>query len=121
MVPYANGKNTTKEQQIYNKEQSSARMPIENTFGIWTNRWQPISKKMVLYPQNAKYVALATIALHNFLINSDHYSSDEHINLNVNEASRLRNFSDEHTTEEKTEPKQIRDAIKDFIVTQNQK
>lgn len=57
----------TEEERIFNSRASRFRRIIENTFGIWVNRFRVFYSRMCLTPEKAIYITLASIALHNML------------------------------------------------------
>ncbi|XP_067947362.1 putative nuclease HARBI1 [Watersipora subatra] len=56
------------DKKIYNYRLSRSRRTIENAFGIMTSRWRCLrDNTLVMSPDNAKRVILATCVLHNVL------------------------------------------------------
>ena len=55
------------EKRIYNFRHSRARRISENLFGIIANRWRVFRKVILLPPATIQILAMATLALHNFL------------------------------------------------------
>ena len=57
----------TREERIFNYRLSRGRRIVENAFGILSNRWRVLSKKMEISPERAELVTLAACSLHNML------------------------------------------------------
>ena len=55
------------EKRIYNYRHSRARRISENLFGIIANRWRVFRTVILLSPETIQILAMATLALHNFL------------------------------------------------------
>ena len=66
MKPYAQ-RGLTKEQRIYKYHLSCARCIVENAFGILSNRFRVFLSPIMVSPQNAEKMVLASCALHNYL------------------------------------------------------
>lgn len=66
--PYPESNSMTIEKKIYNYRCSRARQVIENTFGIWSERWRILCKPIVAKKKTIEDVTKATICLHNFLM-----------------------------------------------------
>ena len=56
------------EQKTFNKKLSSAKMSVENAFGMLKARFRVLSRKCESYPENVKYKCLACVVLHNILL-----------------------------------------------------
>ncbi|XP_017493417.1 PREDICTED: putative nuclease HARBI1 [Rhagoletis zephyria] len=67
MRPYP-GRNLSPIKQNFNKELSSARVHIENAFGILANRWRILHNTIHASPTDVDKIVLATVVLHNFLM-----------------------------------------------------
>lgn len=66
MRPYP-GENLSEKKKIFNYRLSRARRTIENTFGILTQRWRCMSKKIVGDVDTCERIIKACVILHNFL------------------------------------------------------
>ncbi|XP_062550278.1 uncharacterized protein LOC134215035 [Armigeres subalbatus] len=67
------GKNLTEVQRNFNKRQSAARRPIENTFGIMVARWRILKSPLCMFPESAEKLVKAIVVLHNFVkIHNEH-------------------------------------------------
>ena len=78
MKPYP-GRGVTVDRRIFNYRLSRARRTSENAFGILAARFQVFQNSIRVSPNNAKDITLATIALHNMLIQTsrDTYTPQE--------------------------------------------
>lgn len=61
------GKNLPHNQANFNKRQSKARCPIENTFGIAVARWRILKSPFCMLPESAENIVKAVVVLHNFV------------------------------------------------------
>ena len=61
------GNNLTKEQKLFNKKLSSARVKVENVFGILTARFRILLTTIALCLEKATTLVIACCYLHNFL------------------------------------------------------
>lgn len=61
------GKKLPELQANFNKRQSRARCPIENTFGIAVARWRILKSQLCMHPESAENVVKAVVVLHNFV------------------------------------------------------
>jgi hypothetical protein len=68
MPPYDNP--STNQQRYFNFCLSSTRFFIEQTFGMWKNRWRVVCKKMLCTHRVACLMICATMVLHNMCISS---------------------------------------------------
>lgn len=66
MKPFAHA-SLTWEKMLYNKRLSSARVKVENAFGIVASRFRVLQRTINLQPQKAGILVLACCYLHNFL------------------------------------------------------
>uniref|UniRef100_A0A1B0CMG2 Putative nuclease harbi1 solenopsis invicta n=1 Tax=Lutzomyia longipalpis TaxID=7200 RepID=A0A1B0CMG2_LUTLO len=129
MIPYNLNTHCDNSKIIYNNEQSSARIFIENSFGILTARWAIFSKRLSLFPENAKFVCLACVALHNFLLSSAEHRQYVPAQLvdRVGADGRvipgdwrshftvLQSGGTENTNRTNENAKELRDRIKDYL------
>lgn len=67
MRPYP-GRSLSAAKQNFNKKLSAARVYIENSFGILTNRWRILHTNIQVSPKNVDKIVLATVVLHNYLM-----------------------------------------------------
>uniref|UniRef100_A0A182S077 DDE Tnp4 domain-containing protein n=1 Tax=Anopheles funestus TaxID=62324 RepID=A0A182S077_ANOFN len=90
--PYGGADNTLGAiQRTFNYFQSRARMPVENTFGIVSNRFQVIRGPILLEPQKARKVVLTAAYLHNFLrkrASRDYYMPTASLNRNTTNSTQ---------------------------------
>ena len=77
----------TQRKRVFNYRTSRKRRISENTFGIWVNRFRVFTTKMVLSPEKATIITLATLALHNMLrdISADTYTPDGFIDMETDD------------------------------------
>lgn len=80
LKPYS-GYHLSRQQEIFNKKLSSARVKVENVFGILANRFQILTKPINLCPEKATMIVLACCYLHNFLRQED---TENTINITEN-------------------------------------
>ena len=66
--PKANPNTLPREQSVFNYRLSSARMVVENTFGIFMQRWRLFDRKVPLEEDHVDKVVGACVCLHNFLM-----------------------------------------------------
>ena len=66
--PKANPHTLPREQSVFNYRLSSARMVVENTFGIFMQRWRLFERKVPLEEDHVDKVVGACVCLHNFLM-----------------------------------------------------
>ncbi|XP_069963627.1 putative nuclease HARBI1 [Bactrocera oleae] len=87
MRPYP-GRNLSPLKQHYNKKLSSARVYIENAFGILANRWRILHSNIHAAPKNIDKIVLATVVLHNYLMldRSSGYFTEELVDHSENGA-----------------------------------
>ncbi|KAJ6604939.1 Protein ALP1-like, partial [Pseudolycoriella hygida] len=68
LTPYAGDISTLSDIEAnFNREQSSCRKIIENSFGILVRRWQILSGPIEMHPINAHKILKATLVLHNYI------------------------------------------------------
>jgi hypothetical protein len=84
--------------EVFNYRHSSARMKIEQTFGLWKNRWKVMqdrrfARKLAALPTTID----VTLALHNFLmeVETEHYLGDPEL---IDEWARV--FREKHAEDE---------------------
>lgn len=70
LKPYPGRLYDDRQSRIFNYRLSRARRVVENTFGILVSRWRVLRGRMMVGPQVAQQVVLATCVLHNFLTKS---------------------------------------------------
>ncbi|VEN55391.1 unnamed protein product [Callosobruchus maculatus] len=70
LKPYT-GYHLTRQQEHFNAKLSSARVKVENVFGILANRFQVLLKPINLCPKKATIIVLTCCYLHNFLRQKD--------------------------------------------------
>ncbi|KAG4066020.1 hypothetical protein HA402_001267 [Bradysia odoriphaga] len=78
-------------QANFNREQSSVRKIIENTFGILVRRWQVFSGPIEKHPTIVEKILKAAIVLHNYVKSFDdpasiRYMREERITCRTNES-----------------------------------
>lgn len=72
-TPYAGHQYNLSDAEInFNREQSSVRKIIENTFAILVRRWQIFTGPIEMHPINVDKILKATIVLHNYIKSFDH-------------------------------------------------
>lgn len=71
MKPYPGNHTTGSEKRIFNQRLSSARVVVENVFGILSSRFRIFRKPILLDPNKASVVTMSCILLHNFLRRSE--------------------------------------------------
>jgi len=75
----------TNREIIFNYRLSRARRVVENAFGLLANRFRIFRGPMTVQPASARKIVLATVSLHNFLIdrntadNDQNYNEDEEV------------------------------------------
>eukprot|EP00795_Rhopilema_esculentum_P011148 gene11148-20032_t len=74
MKPYP-FRGLSSEQRIYNYRLSRARRVVENAFGILANRFRVFLSPLMISPENAEKVVLASCVLHNFLRERLHHAT----------------------------------------------
>ncbi|CAH2006294.1 unnamed protein product [Acanthoscelides obtectus] len=67
MKPYPGQHNIGSEKREFNKRLSSARVVVENTFGMMTARFRVFRMPIPLQPEKATLITMTCILLHNFL------------------------------------------------------
>lgn len=70
LKPYT-GYHLSRQQEHFNAKLSSARVKVENVFGILANRFQILLKPINLCPEKATIIVLTCCYLHNFLRQQD--------------------------------------------------
>lgn len=73
MRPYPGRKRCTMptDERVFNYRLSRARRTIENAFGVLAARWRILRRPIQAKSENVEATVLATVALHNFLLNAD--------------------------------------------------
>ena len=76
MRPYAGKQLTDETRKHFNYRLSQAWRIIENTFGFLVSRWRIFQKPIESTPERIEKIVLATVALHNYLNQTDnvHYT-----------------------------------------------
>lgn len=89
MRPYP-GRLLPKDKELFNKKLSSARVKIENAFGILTAKFRILRNSLNMLPENAEKVVRATLVIHNFirLNDSSNYFSSSFVD-HINEDSEM--------------------------------
>ncbi|XP_033137037.1 putative nuclease HARBI1 isoform X1 [Brassica rapa] len=74
---FVRGGPPTNSRELFNRKHSGLRSVIERTFGIWKAKWRILDRKHPKYELN-KWVKIvtATMALHNFIRDSNHEDCD---------------------------------------------
>lgn len=67
MKPYPGVHQEGTKERIFNKKLSSARVVVENVFGVMSSVFRVLRKPLLLQPEPAIQVVMACIVLHNFL------------------------------------------------------
>lgn len=70
MRPYP-GRRLSRDCEKFNRRLSSARVKIENTFGIMTAKWRVLTNSINCFPENAEKIVKAIVVLHNFVKMND--------------------------------------------------
>ena len=70
MRPYPKSHPNTllREESIFNYRLSHARIVVENTFGIFTERWRIFDRAIPLEDNNVDKIVQACVCLHNYLV-----------------------------------------------------
>ena len=71
MRPFSRKSLTNERRKIFNYRLSRARRIIENTFGILVSRWRVFQTPINATPEKVEKIILATVALHNYLRQTD--------------------------------------------------
>ena len=66
--PKSDGNSVPREEAIFNFRLSSARMVVENAFGIFSQRWRLFDRRIPLDVKHVDAVVQACVCLHNFLV-----------------------------------------------------
>ena len=66
--PKADGNSVPREEAIFNFRLSSARMVVENAFGIFSQRWHLFDRRIPLEVKHVDVVVQACVCLHNFVV-----------------------------------------------------
>ncbi|KAF2891356.1 hypothetical protein ILUMI_14817 [Ignelater luminosus] len=92
MKPYSGIHPNGSTKRIFNYRLSRARRVVENAFGILSNVFRVLRKPMLLQPETAQLVVMATVCLHNFLRNShtsrDYYTPPTAFDIEINGETR---------------------------------
>jgi len=71
MRPYPKSLQLDLKKKVYNYRHSRARRIIESAFGILVARWRIFRRPINAYVRKAEKMILATVCLHNFIINNE--------------------------------------------------
>lgn len=96
MVPYKDNGHLTHEQKKFNYCLSSTRVFIEQSFGILKKKFQILEYVDIRRTKEIKYVVVACLVLHNFIINREknYYIENEYSNLGSGENDVVSNEYD---------------------------
>lgn len=61
------GRNLSEDKRVFNYRLSRARRVVENTFGLLCQKFRLFLNKMLVHPDKADKIILASLSLHNFL------------------------------------------------------
>ena len=93
------------EQKIFNKKHSSARVSVENAFGVLKARFRVLTKTCESRPDNLTYICLSCIVLHNILVSTGEA-------FNIVEGIVARDFIQRHAAPHDNGPAiRVRDAL----------
>lgn len=67
MKPYPGNHNIESPKRVFNNRLSSARVVVENTFGILASKFRIFRKPILLNPEKTSVLTMTCILLHNFL------------------------------------------------------
>jgi len=73
MRPYPRNGNLNITKKVFNYRLSRARRVVESAFGILVARWRIFRKPIIACTSTVQKIVQASIALHNFIINSEEY------------------------------------------------
>ncbi|XP_051157964.1 putative nuclease HARBI1 [Leptopilina boulardi] len=71
MTPYNRNNLVSEEQRIFNERLSRGRNTIEDTYGVWTSKFQILNTRLNFSVANSKNIIQACVCLHNFIINEE--------------------------------------------------
>lgn len=71
MRPFPEQDLSSSVEKIFNKKLSSARLVVENVFGVFSSVFRVFQKSIAIDVENVKLITMSCILLHNFLIKSD--------------------------------------------------
>lgn len=105
------GNRLTEGKKIFNYRISSARILIENTFGILIQRFRIFRTEIISQPEKVKQIVIAAVCLHNFIVSSrgipqetqeSHYPRNPHVSGGFSEMTRVgSNNSSRHNQDQR--------------------
>ncbi|XP_046408436.1 putative nuclease HARBI1 [Ischnura elegans] len=116
MKPYKS-RHLSVEQKVYNYRLSRARRTVENAFGILSNRFRILLKKIELSPEKVENITLAACTLHNFLIEEcgGGYTASCEDGTSGGEITNLGRIARNVGNRSSNESQGIRDLFRDYF------